>query len=68
MGMSVRNGPDIRTFHQIEGPTGVGAFTLAIDIKRFMPPVQFTALSQNYVASIKASKKASGANRSYLPG
>jgi len=37
-------GPEIRTFHQLEGPTGVGVFMLAIDIERFMPLGQFTAL------------------------
>ena len=37
-------GPEIRTFHQLEGPTGVGVFTLAVEIERFMPLGQFTAL------------------------
>jgi LDH2 family malate/lactate/ureidoglycolate dehydrogenase len=63
-----RCGPDVRTFHQLEGPTGVGAFTLAVEIERFMPLVQFTALFQNYLASIKASPKARGVTRIYLPG
>ena len=61
-------GPAIRTFHQLEGPTGVGVFTLAVEIERFMPLGQFTALFRTYVASIKASRKAKGASRIYLPG
>jgi LDH2 family malate/lactate/ureidoglycolate dehydrogenase len=61
-------GPNIRTFHQLEGPTGVGVFTLAIEIERFMPIGQFTALIKTYLASIKASPKAKGASRIYLPG
>jgi len=61
-------GPDIRTFHQLEGPTGVGAFTLAVEIERFMPLGQFTELFQSYLTSIKASRKAKGTTRIYLPG
>jgi LDH2 family malate/lactate/ureidoglycolate dehydrogenase len=61
-------GPEIRTFHQLEGPTGVGVFTLAVEIERFMPLGQFTALFRNYLASIKASRKAKGASRIFLPG
>ncbi len=61
-------GPQIRTFHQLEGPTGVGVFMLAIDIERFMPLGQFTALFRTYLASIKASRKAKGVARIYLPG
>jgi len=63
-----RYGPEIRTFHQLEGPTGVGAFMLAVEIERFMPLGQFTALFQEYLASIKASRKAKGASRIFLPG
>ena len=61
-------GPEIRTFHQLEGPTGVGVFTLAVEIERFMPLGQFTALFRTYLMSIKASRKAKGVTRIYLPG
>jgi LDH2 family malate/lactate/ureidoglycolate dehydrogenase len=61
-------GPEIRTFHELKGPTGVGVFTLAIEIERFMPVGQFTALLKTYLESIKASPKAKGASRIYLPG
>jgi LDH2 family malate/lactate/ureidoglycolate dehydrogenase len=61
-------GPEIRTFHQLEGPTGVGVFTLAVEIERFMPLGQFTELFRTYLASIKASRKAKGVSRIYLPG
>jgi LDH2 family malate/lactate/ureidoglycolate dehydrogenase len=61
-------GPAIRTFHQLEGPTGVGAFTLAVDIERFMPLGQFTALFRDYLASIKSSRRAKGVFRIFLPG
>ena len=61
-------GPEIRTFHQLEGPTGVGVFTLAVDIERFMPLGQFTALFRTYRSSIKASRKAKGVSQIFLPG
>ena len=61
-------GPEIRTFHQLEGPTGVGVFTLAVDIARFMPLERFTALFRDYLVSIRASRKAKGVPRIYLPG
>jgi len=61
-------GQDIKTFHQLVGPTGVGVFSLAIDIERFMPHQQFNELIQVYLASIKGSKKAKGVSRIYIPG
>jgi len=61
-------GQDIKTFHQLVGPTGVGVFSLAIDIERFMPLKQFNELIQAYLASIKGSKKAKGVSRIYIPG
>jgi LDH2 family malate/lactate/ureidoglycolate dehydrogenase len=61
-------GQGIKTFHQLVGPTGVGVFSLAIDIERFMPLKQFNELIQAYLASIKGSKKAKGISRIYIPG
>jgi LDH2 family malate/lactate/ureidoglycolate dehydrogenase len=61
-------GPAIRTFHQLEGPTGVGVFMLAVEIERFMPFGQFMELFKDYLASIKSSRKAKGVARIYLPG
>jgi len=61
-------GPEVKTFHQLMGPTGVGVFTLAIDIERFMPSLQFNKLIQAYLTSIKSSKRAKGVSRIYLPG
>jgi LDH2 family malate/lactate/ureidoglycolate dehydrogenase len=61
-------GPGIRTFHQLEGPTGVGVFTMAIEIERFMPLAQFNELFKGYLGAIKSSRKAKGVSRIYLPG
>jgi LDH2 family malate/lactate/ureidoglycolate dehydrogenase len=58
----------VKTFHQPEGPTGVGVTLLAIDIARFMPLDTFRSLLAEYGSSIRGSKKAREASRIYLPG
>ena len=61
-------GPQVKTFHQPLGPTGVGVFIMAIDVNRFMPLHQFKGLMESYGDSIKKSRKAKGVSRIYLPG
>lgn len=61
-------GQAIKSFHQLAGPTDVGALTLAINIERFMPIAQFRELMRGYVDSIRGSRKAKGTARIYLPG
>jgi LDH2 family malate/lactate/ureidoglycolate dehydrogenase len=61
-------GPALKTFHQLEGPTGVGAFLMAIDIEKFMPLSQFGSLIQEYIKTMKGVKKAKDVSRIYLPG
>lgn len=61
-------GPEVKTFHQPLGPTGIGVFTMAIDIERFMPLNQFRDLMSSYVKSIQKTKKARDVSRIYLPG
>jgi LDH2 family malate/lactate/ureidoglycolate dehydrogenase len=61
-------GPEVKTFHQPLGPTGIGVFTMAIDIERFMPLHQFKDLMASYAKSIKKKKKAKEVSQIYLPG
>ena len=61
-------GREIKSFHQLTGPTEVGALTLAIDVERFMPLAQFGGLMNGYADSIRGSRKAKGTSRIYLPG
>jgi LDH2 family malate/lactate/ureidoglycolate dehydrogenase len=61
-------GTGVKTFHQPEGPTGVGACCIAIDVERFMPVAAFRGLIRSYAESIRGSKKAKGVSRIYLPG
>ncbi len=61
-------GPDVRTFHQPEGPTGVGVCCIAIDVEKFMSVENFHSLFRSYTEAITRSKKARGVSRIYLPG
>ena len=61
-------GRDIKSFHELMGPTEVGALTLAINVERFMPLDRFRDLMKGYVDSIRGSRKAKGTDRIYLPG
>ena len=61
-------GRDIKSFHQLMGPTEVGALMLAINVDRFMPLGRFRELMKGYVESIRGSRKATGTTRIYLPG
>ena len=61
-------GPAVKTFHQPEGPTGVGVCCVAIDVERFMPLQEFKGLVRPYIESIRGSKRAKGVSRIYLPG
>lgn len=63
-----RYGPEVKTFHQPLGPTGIGVFAMAVDIERFMPLHQFRDLMTSYMKSIKKTKKAKEVSQIYLPG
>jgi len=61
-------GLKLKSFHELEGPTGVGATFIAIDIARFMDPGQFAALVGGYAKEIKALRLQPGASEILLPG
>ena len=58
----------LKSFHQMEGPTGVGVLTAAIDVSRFMPPAAFASLLDEHARAIRGSAKAGDAGSIYLPG
>ena len=60
--------PNLRSFHEIEGKTGVGASLIAIDIRKFMSLDEFVASMDEYLKSLKGMKKANFAKEIYLPG
>jgi LDH2 family malate/lactate/ureidoglycolate dehydrogenase len=61
-------GPNVKTFHEPLGPTGIGVFFMAIDIERFMPLREFMGLMTSYAESVKKTKKAKDVSQIYLPG
>ena len=61
-------GSDVRTFHKLEGPTGVGVFCMAIDISHFVELDTFYSRIDHYIRSIKNLKKAKDTSEIYLPG
>jgi LDH2 family malate/lactate/ureidoglycolate dehydrogenase len=61
-------GPNVKTYHQLVGPTGIGVFLMAFDIERFMPLQQFKEQIKFYITSIKETKRAGGISQIYLPG
>ena len=61
-------GLKLKSFHELEGPTGVGASFIAIDIARFMDPGVFTANLQAYTQEMKSLRQQPGTKEILLPG
>jgi LDH2 family malate/lactate/ureidoglycolate dehydrogenase len=58
----------LKSFHELEGATGVGACFIAADIGRFVDPASFAATMADYVAEIKALRRQDGVDEIILPG
>src|SRR5438445_10059348 len=56
------------TFSDAAKPTGHGAAFIAVNIAPFMPVEKFKERMDQTIREIRASEKASGAQRIYLPG
>jgi L-2-hydroxycarboxylate dehydrogenase (NAD+) len=63
-----RFGPEVKTFHKLEGATGVGVFCMAIDISQFIELEIFYSKIDEYIRSIKNLKKVKNTSEIYLPG
>lgn len=61
-------GRALKSFHELEGATGVGACCIAVDVGRFMDADVFGALVAAYAADIKALKRGAGFDEILLPG
>jgi LDH2 family malate/lactate/ureidoglycolate dehydrogenase len=61
-------GRRLKSFHELEGATGVGACFIAADIGRFVDPATFAEAMDGYVAEIKALRKQPGVSEILLPG
>jgi LDH2 family malate/lactate/ureidoglycolate dehydrogenase len=60
--------PNLKSFHQPEGQTGVGASLIAAHIPHFMDLVEFGRKMSEYRRSIKALKKANAVEEIMMPG
>jgi LDH2 family malate/lactate/ureidoglycolate dehydrogenase len=60
--------PNIKSFHTLDGVTGVGASLIAIDIRKFMELDKFALTMDEYFSQLKNLKKASFAAEIFLPG
>ncbi len=61
-------GLKLKSFHELEGPTGVGASFIAIDIARFIDPGLFAGNVQAYAEEIRSLRKQPGTEAILLPG
>ena len=61
-------GPKVKTFHKLEGPTGVGAICMAMDISHFMDFSDFQSKIDDYIKAIKGLKKVKDTSEIFLPG
>jgi LDH2 family malate/lactate/ureidoglycolate dehydrogenase len=58
----------LKSFHELEGATGVGVCFIAIDISRFMDPGRFVEIIGEYVGEMKGLRKRPGVNDILVPG
>lgn len=61
-------GDGLRSFHELEGPTGVGASFICVDPACFVGREAFEKAAAEYAAKIKALKKQPGFDEILLPG
>jgi LDH2 family malate/lactate/ureidoglycolate dehydrogenase len=61
-------GRKLKSFHELDGATGVGACFIAIDIGRFLPPESFAEKMAEYVRDIKGLRRQDGIAEILLPG
>lgn len=61
-------GPNVKTFHELVGDTGAGAFCMAIKVDEFMDDYLFKQLINEHLAAYKNVRKAKGVSEIFLPG
>ena len=61
-------GDGLKSFHELEGPTGVGASFICIDTGRFVGKDEFEKMVTEYAARIKGLRRQPGFDEILLPG
>ena len=61
-------GRQLKSFHELDGATGVGACFIAVDIGRFQDPHSFAMKIKDYTHEIKGLRRQEGVAEILLPG
>jgi LDH2 family malate/lactate/ureidoglycolate dehydrogenase len=61
-------GRKLKSFHELDGATGVGACFITIDISRFVNPESFVEMMEIYLQEIKGLRRQAGVAEIFLPG
>lgn len=61
-------GPEVKTFHELVGPTGTGVFTMAIKVTEFMDENLYKQLINQHLKAFKSVKRANGVSEIFRPG
>jgi len=60
--------PNVKSFHSLQGRTGVGATLVAVDIRKFLDLEEFSRVMDKYIKNFKQMRKANSVSEIYLPG
>lgn len=60
--------PNVKSFHSLQGKTGVGATLIALDIRKFMDLDEFSTIIDKYIENLKGMRKANSVSEIYIPG
>ncbi len=61
-------GRKLKSFHELEGATGVGACFIAVDVSRFIDTGRFIGMVGEYVREMKGLRKQAGVKEILAPG
>jgi LDH2 family malate/lactate/ureidoglycolate dehydrogenase len=61
-------GRKLKSFHELDGATGVGACFISADIGRFQDPESFAMKMKGYIEEIKGLRRQTGVAQILLPG
>lgn len=63
-----KSGPEVKSFHSLDGPTGVGCMCAALDPSKFMDPEDYARQVDDYINDMKGMRLAEGSTGIYAPG
>ena len=63
-----KSGPAVKSFHSLDGATGVGCMCAALDPSKFMDTHEFEGQVRDYIADMKGMRLAEGSTGIFAPG